>query len=61
MIEFELTCREHGVHKTIVPAALPRPTRCAHCFSPVAARREVRRFEMAGPIPTPFGPEVWIG
>ena len=60
VIEFELTCPEHGRHRIIVPLQSPWPQRCAHCFSTVE-RREVRRFEMEAPIPTSVGSEVWIG
>lgn len=61
VIEFELTCREHGAHKLIIPVELPRPCNCAHCFLPLAGRRELRRFTMDGPLPAPFGPEVFVG
>ncbi len=61
VIEFELTCAAHGVHRTIVPAVLPWPKNCAHCFLPLAARRELRRFQMEGPLPSAVGGEAWIG
>ena len=60
VIEFELTCREHGVHKTIAPANAPRPHSCMHCFLPVT-QRELRRFQMEGPLSTAVGSEAWIG
>ena len=46
VIEFELTCAEHGVHRLLVPVEMPRPRVCAHCFLP-AERRALRRFVMA--------------
>ncbi|MBE7520500.1 MAG: hypothetical protein HS107_14780 [Thermoflexaceae bacterium] len=61
VIEFELTCDIHGPHKVLVPAVLPRPRHCAHCFLPVTARREVRRFSMAGPLPDQVSSEAWLG
>ena len=61
VIEFELTCRIHGPHKTIVPTELLWPRNCAHCFLPVTARRELRRFSMSGPLPGHIGSEAWIG
>ena len=60
VIEFELTCSEHGVHKTIVPIQLPWPQNCVHCFSK-AIRRELRRYEMEGPLPKSLGSEAWVG
>lgn len=61
VIEFELICRKHGVHKTLIPSVAPRPLYCAHCFLPVEARRELRRFAIDGPLPSPVGTEAWIG
>lgn len=61
VIEFELVCSVHGSHKTIVPVELPRPRSCAHCFLPLASRRELRRFSMEGPLPNAVGSEAWIG
>jgi hypothetical protein len=61
VIEFELVCSAHGVHKILVPIELPRPQRCAHCFLPLVNRRELRRFSMEGPLPGTVGGEVWIG
>lgn len=60
VIEFELFCPDHGFHKTLVPAQLPRPEYCAHCFLKLSGRRELRRFTMEGPLPVP-GPEAFIG
>lgn len=60
VIEFELTCARHGVHRVIVPVELPRPRACAHCYLP-ATRREVRRFVMAHGLPTACGGEAFIG
>lgn len=60
VIEFELTCKSCGVHNTIVPVEAPRPDHCVHCFLPVT-RRELRRFHIDGPLPTPVGSEAWIG
>lgn len=60
VIEFELTCPEHGVHKTVVPVQSAWPQHCAHCFSR-AKRRELRRYEMEGPLPRALGSEAWIG
>lgn len=61
VIEFELVCSVHGEHKTIVPAELPSPRNCAHCFLPLTGRRELRRFSMAGPLPGAVGAEAYIG
>lgn len=61
VIEFELTCEIHGVHKTLVPAELPWPRYCAHCFLPLSGRRELRRYAMAGPLPNQVSSEAWIG
>ncbi len=61
VIEFELTCGTHGPHKTLVPAELPWPRNCAHCFLPLTGRRELRRFIMSGPIPNQVSSEAWIG
>jgi hypothetical protein len=60
VIEFELTCAEHGVHRVLVPVELPRPRACAHCYLP-AERKELRRFAMAHPLPAAFGGEAFIG
>ncbi|HMO55020.1 MAG TPA: hypothetical protein PJ994_10990 [Tepidiformaceae bacterium] len=60
VIEFELTCTEHGVHRVLVPVELPRPRACAHCYLP-ADRRELRRFLMTHPLPRAFGGEAFIG
>jgi hypothetical protein len=60
VIEFELTCEEHGTHRVLVPVELPRPRACAHCYLP-AQRRELRRFLMAHPLPRAFGGEAFIG
>ena len=61
VIEFELTCPEHGTQKTITPARAPRPNCCVHCFLPVSSRRELRRYTMEGPLQTAVGSEAWIG
>lgn len=61
VIEFELICRDHGAHKIVVPVELPRPRSCAHCFLPLESRRELRRFSMAGPLPSAVGGEAWLG
>ena len=60
VIEFELTCSEHGAHRLLVPVELPRPHVCAHCFLP-AARREIRRFTLEGPLPKALGNEAFVG
>lgn len=60
VIEFELTCAQHGAHRVIVPVELPRPKACAHCFLP-AERRELRRFVVEGPLTEAFGGEVFVG
>ena len=60
VIEFELTCPEHGAHHVIVPCELPRPRACVHCFLP-AARKELRRFMIDGPLPAALGNEAWVG
>ena len=60
VVELELTCREHGAHRIIVPAQLPRPRNCAHCFSP-AERRELRRFILDRTLSTPIGGEAFLG
>ncbi|HQW51969.1 MAG TPA: hypothetical protein PL082_07925 [Tepidiformaceae bacterium] len=60
VIEFELTCAEHGVHRLLVPVELPRPRVCAHCFLP-AERREIRRFVMARTGREKIGGEAFIG
>lgn len=61
VIEFELVCPEHGKQKTIVPVQLPWPKRCVHCFLPLSSRRELRRFQMDGPLPSAVGGEALIG
>ena len=61
VIEYELTCPEHGVHKTVSRVGVPRPRVCVHCFLPVSGIRELRRFSMEGPLPSTVGSEVWIG
>ncbi|MGE0599307.1 MAG: hypothetical protein AB7J35_07310 [Dehalococcoidia bacterium] len=60
VIEFELTCKEHGAHRVLIPVELPRPKACAHCFLP-AERKEIRRFTLEGPLPNAIGNEVWVG
>ena len=60
VIEFELTCTEHGAPRLIVPVELPRPKACAHCFLP-ADRVELRRFVIGGPLPSALGNEAWVG
>jgi len=60
VIEFELSCPEHGAHRLIVPVELPRPKACAHCFLP-ADRIEIRRFVIDGPLPAALGNEAWVG
>jgi hypothetical protein len=60
VIEFELNCPEHGPHKIVVPLQSPWPQNCAHCFSP-AGRRELRRYDMEGPLPRSLGSEAWVG
>jgi hypothetical protein len=60
VIEFELTCPEHGAHRVLTPVELPRPRRCAHCFLP-AERNELRRFRLEGPLPAALGNEAWVG
>lgn len=60
VIEFELRCEEHGMHRLLVPVELPRPRVCAHCFLP-AERREIRRFVMARTAPEKIGGEAFIG
>ena len=60
VIEFELTCTEHGAHRLIVPVELPRPKACAHCFLP-ADRVELRRFVIGGPLPSALANEAWVG
>ncbi len=60
VIEFELLCEEHGVHRLLVPVELPRPRACAHCFRP-AERREIRRFVMPRTAPEKIGGEAFIG
>lgn len=61
VIEFELICPEHGTQKTIVPAQLPWPKCCVHCFLPLSSRRELRRFRMDGPLQSDVPSEAWIG
>ncbi|MGI8925341.1 MAG: hypothetical protein ACR2HN_01690 [Tepidiformaceae bacterium] len=61
VIEFELDCDIHGTHKTLVPVEFPRPKHCAHCFLPLAGRRELRRLSIEGPLASPIGSEAWIG
>jgi hypothetical protein len=61
VIEFEMICRVHGSQKTIVPAQLPRPRYCVHCFLPVVERRELRRLITELPLPDSVGSEAWIG
>jgi len=61
VIEFELTCQVHGPHKTLVPAELPWPRNCVHCFLPLTGRRELRRLVVSGPIPNQVSSEAWIG
>jgi len=60
VVEFELTCRAHGAHKLMIPAGLPQPRNCAHCFER-AERREIRRIAMGGPIPGGVSSEAFIG
>ena len=60
VIEFELMCPQHGVHRVLVPVELPRPRACAHCYLP-AERKELRRFFMAHPLPAAIGGEAFIG
>ena len=61
VIEFELTCAEHGVHRTVARVGVPRPRACMHCFLPLTNIRELRRFFVEGPLPSTVGSEVWIG
>lgn len=61
VIEFELICREHGMHNVLVPVEFPRPHNCAHCFLPAVSQREIRRFSMNQPLPSPVGSEAFIG
>lgn len=63
VIEFELTCPEHGTDRMIVPVQFPRPAACRHCFARLTERREVRRFTVDPPFPASVsaGSEAWIG
>ncbi|MEP7216996.1 MAG: hypothetical protein ABI782_12145 [Anaerolineaceae bacterium] len=61
VIEFELACSAHGIHKVLVPVEFPRPRNCAHCFLPAVARREIRRFSLSQPLPSLVGSEAFIG
>lgn len=61
VIEFEISCPDHGAHRIIVPVQSPWPRYCAHCFLPARSRRELRRFVMQGPLPAHLGSEAWIG
>lgn len=59
VIEFEIRCPAHGVYRVQVPAELPRPRACVHCYAPVE-RRELRRFTTS--LAAPAGPsEAFIG
>jgi hypothetical protein len=60
VIEFELTCPEHGKHRIIVPERSVWPRHCAHCFA-VAERSELRRFRTEGPLGSSLGSEAWVG
>ena len=59
MIEFEMTCPQHGRYSVVVPAHDPWPRRCIHCYEPVS-REEVRRFRIDN-MPAHLGSESWIG
>jgi len=63
VIEFELTCPEHGTERIIVPVQFPRPQGCRHCFARLTDRHEVRRFVLETPLPeeVTVGSEAWIG
>lgn len=61
VIEFELVCSEHGRHRILTPAALPRPRHCAHCQLPLIKREELRRFHLRRAIDSPVGSEAFIG
>jgi hypothetical protein len=61
VVEFELDCPGHGRHRILVPVQGPYPTRCAHCFLQLRSRTEIRRFSLAGPLPSGVGSEAWIG
>lgn len=60
VVEVELVCRKHGAHRMIVPAQLPRPRNCAHCFL-AAERRELRRFTLDRALAIPTGGEAFLG
>jgi hypothetical protein len=60
VIEYELACPRCGAHKTIVPIEGPRPSRCVHCFLAIN-RKELRRYQLDGPLPSGVGSEAWIG
>ena len=59
MIEFELTCPEHGRYSVVVPVHDPWPRCCLKCYGPVA-RQELRRFRLEN-LPAHLGSEAWIG
>ncbi len=61
VIEFELECSEHGRHRILTPAALPRPRHCAHCHLPLLKREEIRRFRIAPPVERHSNSEAFIG
>ena len=60
VIEYELACPQCGKHKTILPVEGARPSRCVHCFLPIT-RRELRRYQLDGPLSGSVGSEAWIG
>jgi hypothetical protein len=55
------TARREILLQDQVPAELPWPRNCIHCFLPLTGRRELRRFAMPGPIPNQVSSEAWIG
>lgn len=60
VVEFELVCRVHGVHRVVMPAVLLRPRVCAQCHLP-AEVRELSRFTTAEPPLDPITSELFIG
>ena len=60
VIEVVCVCSTHGEHRVLVPAAFPRPSRCAHCFQPLESRIELRRFNV-NHLPNMLGSEVFMG
>lgn len=61
LVEYEVTCAEHGPHIVVVPDHCPIPHRCDYCFHELSARKLLRHYFAEGPVKGLARPEAWVG